>query len=107
MPTQYIWHYDFFRVEWEQAGWQHPGDPQGETPAKQQLVRWRLHGILADLTGELPHYCEAVVARPDLPTSRAALGCALGRNRQAGEAVEHLRQAVQANPLDLAAARAL
>jgi|GEM_PF-1011742 len=99
--------YDFFRVEWEQAAWQNPGAPAAEQHTKEQLLRWRLHGILGDLTGDLHHYHEAVTARPDLPTSRAALGCALGRSRRAGEAVGHLQQAVAANPLDLGAARAL
>src|SRR5262249_37501051 len=99
--------YDLFRVEWEKAGWDHPGDPQGEAKAKRQLLRWRLHAVLADLTGDLVHFHEAAHARPDLPPARAALGCALGRAGHAVAAVEHLRLAVQANPLDHEAARAL
>jgi GT2 family glycosyltransferase/Flp pilus assembly protein TadD len=99
--------YDHFRVEWEHAAWDHPGDRHGEAQAKRSLLRWRLHHLLADLTGELVHFHEAVHARPDLPTSQAALGCALGRANRAVAAVEHLRQASQANPLDHEAARAL
>lgn len=99
--------FDLFRVEWERAAWSHAEDTAGEDRAKQELVRWRLHQVLADLTGELEHYHEAAVARSDLPVTRAMLGCALARTAQVGEALPHLRQAVQANPFDLDAARAL
>ena len=75
--------------------------------AKEALLRWRLQHLLADLTGALPHYEQAVLARPDLPTTRAAYGCALARAGQVGEAGEHLRAAVANNPFDLNAARAL
>src|SRR5262249_4835861 len=53
------------------------------------------------------HHYEAVLARPDLPPSRAALGCALGRAGRPAEAADHLRLAPQANPFDHEAARAL
>jgi glycosyltransferase involved in cell wall biosynthesis/tetratricopeptide (TPR) repeat protein len=99
--------YDFFRVEWERAAWEHPGDPAAELRAKHALLRWRCHALLADLTGELSHFHEAVLARPDLPVTRAALGCALGRAGKPRLAVPHLRRAVEGNPFDLAAARAL
>jgi GT2 family glycosyltransferase/predicted Zn-dependent protease len=99
--------FDLFRVEWEGAAWQHAGSPSGEERAKRQLLRWRLHALLAELTGELPHYYEAALARPDLPPTRAALGCALARQGKLREAVGHLRHAVEANPFDRAAARAL
>ena len=71
------------------------------------LLRWRLHGVLADLTGELHHFHEAALARPDLPPTRAALGCALGRTKRPAEAVGHLQFAVAADPFDRSAARAL
>jgi hypothetical protein len=48
-----------------------------------------------------------VALRPDLPTSLAALGCALARAGRLSEAIPLLRQAVTANPFDLPAARAL
>ncbi len=96
-----------FRVEWERAAWSHAGNDAAEARAKIDLLRWRLHAILSDLTGDLPHYHEAVLARPDLPTTRAALGCALGRAGRPAEALPHLRLAVAGDPFDLAAARAL
>src|SRR5262249_34400973 len=71
------------------------------------LLRWRLHALLAGLTGELVHYYEAALARPDLPTTRAELGCALGRAGQPAAAAPHLRAAASANPFDAEAARAL
>jgi glycosyltransferase involved in cell wall biosynthesis/tetratricopeptide (TPR) repeat protein/predicted O-methyltransferase YrrM len=99
--------FDHFRVEWEAAAWQHAGDPQGEARAKRVLLRWRLHGLLAELTGDLEHSQQAAALRPDLPVSQALLGCALGRGGRSAAAVGPLRQAVQGNPFDLAAARAL
>src|SRR5262249_1530976 len=47
---------DWFHLGWEQAAWDHAGDSVGEARAKGQLLRWRLHLLLADLTGELPHF---------------------------------------------------
>jgi len=99
--------FDHFHVEWERAAWAHAGQLAAEVRAKQDLVRWRLHTLLAGLTGGLPHFYEAVLARPDLPLTRAALGCALGRQGRPAEAVSHLVQAVAANPFDHDAARAL
>jgi hypothetical protein len=99
--------FDLFRVEWEKAAWSHAGDPRGEFEAKGSLIRWRLHLLLAELTGDLHHYYEAVLARPDLPNSQAALGCALGRTGHIQASAEHLRFAVANNPFDQEAARAL
>lgn len=99
--------FDYFRVEWEQAAWAHAGDPAAEERAKRALLRWRLHTLLADLTGELFHFHEAVAARDDLPTAQAALGCAWARAGLPADAVPRLRRAVDANPFDGAAARAL
>ncbi len=98
---------DFFRVAWERAAWENAGRPADETRVKLGLLRWRLHLLLAELTGELHHFHEAVLAGPDFPGSRAALGCALGRAGRPLEALPHLRRAVQGDPLDLPAARAL
>jgi glycosyltransferase involved in cell wall biosynthesis len=95
------------RVEWERAAWLHAGDPPGEIAAKAALVRWRLHGLLAELTGDLAQFEAAVAARPDLPASRAALGCAMARGGRLAEALPHLRRAVADQPFDAAAARAL
>ena len=99
--------FNVLRVEWERAAWQNAGHPAAEAQAKHDLLRWRAHALLARWTGDLGHYREAALARPDLPATRAALGCALGRAGRAGEAVSHLRQAVTANPFDRMAARAL
>ncbi len=99
--------YDVLRVEWERAAWDNAGRPAAEARAKHDLLRWRAHSLLARLTGDLAHYREAALARPDLPATRAALGCALGGAGRSAEAVPHLRQALAANPFDLAAARAL
>jgi GT2 family glycosyltransferase/tetratricopeptide (TPR) repeat protein len=99
--------FDHLRVEWERAAWAHPGSPAAEADAKRDLLRWRLHTLLASLTGDLSHYHEAALARPDLPRTRAALGCALARDHRLAEALPHLRQAVAENPFDVGAARAL
>ncbi len=99
--------FDLFRVEWERAGWDHPGDPAAEARDKAALLRCRAHTLLAELTAGLPHFYEAVLARPDLPVARAALGCALARAGQAEAALPHLRRAADDDPLDRPAARAL
>jgi GT2 family glycosyltransferase len=98
--------FDLARVEWERAAWSHVGDPNGEAFAKRELLRWRLHVLLASLTDDLAHHAQAVIARPDLFYSRAAFGCALGRAGRVGEALDQLQHATQANPFDLEAARA-
>ena len=98
--------YDLARVEWEKAASEHAGDPFAESLAKRNLLRWRLHVLLACLTDDLSHHCQAVLARADLFYSRAALGCALGRSGRLGEALPHLQKAVEANPFDLEAAQA-
>ena len=99
--------FDHFRVEWERAAWDHAGDGQAEAAAKHALLRWRLHSLLATLTGTLGHYEQAAALRPDLPVSQAALGCALARAGRFADAVAPLRRAVADNPFDRAAARAL
>jgi GT2 family glycosyltransferase/Flp pilus assembly protein TadD len=99
--------FDFFRVEWEKAAWAHAGLPAAEFQAKRDLLRSRLHLLLAELTGDLNHYYEAALTQPGLPPVRAALGCALGRASRFAEAVDHLRWAVTENPFDLEGARAL
>jgi glycosyltransferase involved in cell wall biosynthesis/predicted Zn-dependent protease len=96
-----------FRAEWERAAWENAGRPEAEVRAKCGLLRWRLHALLADLTGDPLHHHEAVLARPDLPAARSGLGQALLNCGRPDAAVPHLRQAVAANPFDRAAARAL
>jgi tetratricopeptide (TPR) repeat protein len=99
--------FDLFRVEWERAGWTHAGDSAALAAARRAIVRWRANLLLAGENDDLPAYYEAVVARPDLPVSRAALGCALSRAGDLSAAVGHLRCAVATDPFDLGAARAL
>ena len=98
--------FDLFRVEWERAAWQNPGDGGREDAAKRVLLRSRLHSLLADLTGDLGHYAAAVLARPDLASPQAAFGCALARAERFPEALPYLRTAVENDPFDVSAARA-
>jgi glycosyltransferase involved in cell wall biosynthesis/Flp pilus assembly protein TadD len=99
--------FDHFRVEWERAAWENAGDPAAEGRAKEELLRWRCHTLLAELTGELGHRYEAACSRPDLAPGLAALGAALVRAGRPAEAVPHLRQAVAAEPFDRDSARLL
>jgi hypothetical protein len=78
-----------------------PRRPDAEAEAKRELLRWRLHALLADLTGDLAHRYEAVVARPNLPSTRIDLGCDLARVNRFGEAIPHLRRAVADLPFEL------
>jgi glycosyltransferase involved in cell wall biosynthesis/Flp pilus assembly protein TadD len=98
---------DLFRLEGERAAWLNAGQPAAESRARQSLLRWRLHTLLGELTGDLVHYREAALARADLPAARAALGRALARAGRYTEALPHLRRALTANPCDNEAARAL
>src|SRR5258708_17368211 len=99
--------FDTVRVEWERAGWMHADDLAGELRAKANLIRWHLRSLLADLTGDVTQHYEAVLARPDLPTPRAALGCALARTVRTAHALPHSRAARPPPPLVTAAARHL
>jgi GT2 family glycosyltransferase/predicted Zn-dependent protease len=97
--------FDVFHVEWERVGWKNAGHPDAEARDKHVLLRWQLHSLLAQWTGELPHAYEAVLLRPDLPSTRASLGMALLRSNRPSEAAEHLHSVVAANPLDRVVAR--
>jgi tetratricopeptide (TPR) repeat protein len=117
--------FDWFRLEWERAAWETAGiercrwprvrerdsvasrDEGAEAVAKVVLLRWRLHALLLDLTGDPVHAYEAFHARPDLPPACAALGRALARTGHPWEALGYLRQAVTENPLDRVSAGAL
>ena len=96
--------FDCFHVEWERAAWT-AGRPEDEGRAKRDLLLWKLNSLLAAWTGELSHAYEAAVRRPDLASSLASLGAALVRNNQGRDALEHLRRALSANPLDRESAR--
>jgi GT2 family glycosyltransferase/Flp pilus assembly protein TadD len=99
--------FDDFRSSWERAAWSNAGRPRAEARAKQELLRWRLRSLSAKLTGDVVHYYEAALARPELPATAAALGCSLASKGYAVEAIDPLRRALGANPLDRDAARAL
>jgi len=47
--------FDLFRVEWERAAWANAGRRMLEIRAKLDLIRWRLHSLLASLTGNVTH----------------------------------------------------
>lgn len=104
---------DLFQVEWQRAAWMNAGQPASgapETPeatAKRGLLRWRLHALLGEGPGGLAHWYEAVLTRPDLPTTRAAIGKALASAGFPAEAAVHLNQAVNANPFDRDTVRTL
>jgi GT2 family glycosyltransferase/tetratricopeptide (TPR) repeat protein len=98
--------YGLFRVEWEKAAWSNAGQPVAEIQAKLALLRWQLHILLARLTGDVVHSYEALLARPDLSYSAAALGCTLAREHPL-EALAPLAQALAGNPFEREAARAL
>jgi glycosyltransferase involved in cell wall biosynthesis/tetratricopeptide (TPR) repeat protein len=94
-------------LEWERAAWANAGQPKAEAEAKKTLLQWRLSGLLAAMTDELSEYRAAVDARPDLPTSRVALGLALLRKGQPREAAMHLGLALSSTPFDRVTARSL
>jgi GT2 family glycosyltransferase len=98
--------FDPFHVEWEQAAWRAAGDPTLEARHKRDLMLWKLHGMLANNSGELSHYYEAALRRPEAPHTRAALGDALVKAGHPEEAAEHWRRALAVNPLDRDMARA-
>jgi glycosyltransferase involved in cell wall biosynthesis len=95
------------RVEWERCAWTHAGDSRGEVDAKGRLLRWRLHTLLGELTGEGQHFQQAAQARPDLAPAQAQAGLALAKSRQPQAAIDCLRRAVSGNPFDAASARLL
>ncbi|OWK35319.1 glycosyltransferase [Fimbriiglobus ruber] len=99
--------FDYLRVGWDRAGWDHPDAPDVEGRAKHALLRCRAESLLAELTGDLEGYQRATTAGPDLPTVRAAFGCALARAGQPAAAVDHLTAAVDGNPFDRPARAAL
>src|SRR5260370_12259153 len=90
--------FDLMRVAWESAGWHNAGDPKAEGRAKADLVRWRLHCLLGELTGDPGCYYAASLLRPDLSAVRGELGAALAQQGRFTEAVPHLEEALRQNP---------
>ncbi|MEZ6141180.1 MAG: hypothetical protein R3B84_11475 [Zavarzinella sp.] len=77
-----------------------------EIALKRQKTQSRVHALLAELTGDLRHYYEAVRYLPESAASKAALGCALARAGHLHSAREYLQIAVAEMPFDQQAARA-
>ncbi len=66
--------FDYLRVGWERAGYDHPDDPAAENAAKLTLLKGRVAAVLAELTGELAAYTLAAQCCPEIPAARAAAG---------------------------------
>jgi tetratricopeptide (TPR) repeat protein len=77
------------RADWARAN---------SSRARGNLIRWRLHALLAGLTGDLVHRYEAVLARPDVPETRQALASALSQAGRAREARSHFDFVALSNP---------
>lgn len=90
--------YSVHRVEWEEAAYRNVDDPELEIRAKVDLLRWRLHGLLAQLTEEITSAYDCVLARPDIAQSRSILGCLLATKSRPLEALPHLRKGSTASP---------
>jgi tetratricopeptide (TPR) repeat protein len=98
---------DPFSIEWERAAWLNAGDAAAETEAKRRLLRWRLHCLVAHATRDINHVFEAVLARPDIPVSRAVLGRILLNAGKTEESLPHLRSAAEHWPFDMDVVRLL
>jgi GT2 family glycosyltransferase len=96
--------FDWFRVAFERAAWRHAGQPVAEGAAKRCLICWRLHTLLAQVTGDVVHAYEAVALQPEMPASLAGLGTLLAQNGHPLEALPYLQRAAAGNPLDRAIA---
>jgi tetratricopeptide (TPR) repeat protein len=99
--------YNLFRVEWERAAWKSAGCMEREHRLKLRLVRWRLLELIGELSGTASDYRRAVRIRPDLWTTRAALGRLLLEQRDYRRSIPHLRRALGENPFDSTLARDL
>jgi GT2 family glycosyltransferase/tetratricopeptide (TPR) repeat protein len=104
---QYHAQFDDFRVLWERAAWENAGNSAAEVAAKKKLLRWRLSLLLAKLNGDIVYQFEAFAGRPDLPFSSGGLGVALASRGYSAASLAHLKKAVEGNPFDRDAARAL
>ena len=96
------------RELWEKAAWSNAGDVAAEDHSpNSRLLRWRLHGMLADLTGDLISRFESYAAMPDLAVSQFTLRpLALADAQRADEAMPCLRSAFEQNRLDRDSVRA-
>jgi glycosyltransferase involved in cell wall biosynthesis/tetratricopeptide (TPR) repeat protein len=99
--------FDLLRVEWERAAWQNAGDPDGEAQVKEGLLRWQLHTLLGELTGDPLHHYAACVIHPEFDATRSTLAAALVKKGQHSQALPHLEEAVRRNPFNNSAAAAM
>ncbi|MBP3957826.1 glycosyltransferase [Gemmata sp. G18] len=99
--------FDWVRVGWDRAGFEHPDDPGAARREQARLVRGRTLELIAACTGTAEDHATAVACCPEQAHLRAALGAALVRADKPEEAVEHLRFAVVHDPFDRASAAAL
>jgi glycosyltransferase involved in cell wall biosynthesis/tetratricopeptide (TPR) repeat protein/predicted O-methyltransferase YrrM len=99
--------FDYLRVGWERAGYDHPDDATAQKCKKLALLKGRAAAVLAEVTGELDTYQIAAQTCPHIPAARAALGGALARAGWFAEGIDHLRFAVENDPFDNPAARVL
>ncbi len=98
--------YTALRVEWERAAYGAASNSDNALVAKRELLRAHLQGLIALRTNDLDAF-RLSAENPDFPRARAAFGCALALAGQSGDAIDHLRFAVTADPFDRSAARAL
>ncbi|VTR91657.1 family 2 glycosyl transferase : Glycosyl transferase OS=Singulisphaera acidiphila (strain ATCC BAA-1392 / DSM 18658 / VKM B-2454 / MOB10) GN=Sinac_0358 PE=4 SV=1: Glyco_trans_1_2: Methyltransf_24: Glyco_transf_4: Glycos_transf_1: Glycos_transf_2: TPR_7: TPR_6: TPR_10 [Gemmata massiliana] len=99
--------FDWVRVGWDRAGFDHPDEPGRERAEKGRLVRGRALALIAELTGDAADHAAAAACCPERAHLHAALGGALVRAGRPDEALAALRAAVAGNPLDHASAAAL
>ncbi|AWM39103.1 GDP-mannose-dependent alpha-(1-6)-phosphatidylinositol monomannoside mannosyltransferase [Gemmata obscuriglobus] len=96
--------FDWVRVGWNRAGYDHPDDAEAERQEKARLLRGRALELIAELTSGVSDHEAAAACCPEQPHLQAALGLALLRTGRAADAVERLRVAVEADPFDAASA---
>jgi len=99
--------FSFLRMAWERAAFEHAGNKTQEAAVKRSLLKWWMHSLLGDVTGDPIHYYQALQCRPDAAITRSALGTTLLSTGRPAEAAHHLQQALDANPFDVATARDL
>src|SRR5260370_35032604 len=79
--------FDFFRVEWERAGWRCAGLPERGAEAKLRLVKWRLGSLLAGVRGDGAPGYGGGRAGPELSGARGQRGADTAKAGRGGESV--------------------
>jgi spore maturation protein CgeB len=100
--------YDSFRVEWERVTAYFSGQPELLFTRYKNLLNWRIHESLGDISFELAdyfaakeYYNQAIQFEPDL-ISKAGTNLALSLNKlgKKQEAADTLYRAIKVNPLE-------